>query len=109
MTEVDDLRIERMRADNSELEVMWKDVFRAMREARKPFHENGSESRVKPGALCPSCGEIRTSQASSAGLFLRRLPMVMYMAGSRNDSSAPHSNHVEGERIISDSNLWHLT
>jgi hypothetical protein len=61
MTEVDDLGTERMRADNSELEVMWEDVLRAMREARKPYHENDSESRVKPGALCPSCGKIETS------------------------------------------------
>jgi hypothetical protein len=51
MTEVDDLGTERMRADNSELEVMWEDVLRAMREARKPYRENDSESRVKPGAL----------------------------------------------------------
>ena len=53
VTEVDDLRIERMRADNSELEVMWEDVLRATREARKPYRENDSESCVKPGALCP--------------------------------------------------------
>ena len=77
VTEVDDLRIERMRADNSELEVMWEDVLRATREARKPYHENNSESRVKPGALCPSCGEIETSQANSGGLFSHRLLMVM--------------------------------
>lgn len=77
MTEVDDLGIERMRADNSELEVMWEDVLRAMRESRKPYHENDSESRVKPGALYPSYGEIETSQANSGGLFSHRLPMVM--------------------------------
>ena len=77
VTEVDDLRIERMRADNSELEVMWEDVLRATREARKPYHENNSESHVKPGALCPSCGEIETSQANSGGLFPHRLLMVM--------------------------------
>lgn len=77
MTEVDDLGIERMRADNSELEVMWEDVLRAMRESRKPYHENDSESRVKPGALYPSYGEIETSQANSGGLFSHRLSMVM--------------------------------
>ena len=77
VTEVDDLRIERMRADNSELEVMWEDVLRATREARKPYHENNSESRVKPGALCPSCGEIQTSHANSGGLFSHRVLMVM--------------------------------
>ena len=34
MTEVDDVGVERMRASDSELEAMWADVFRAMREAR---------------------------------------------------------------------------
>jgi hypothetical protein len=34
VTEVDDVGVERMRASDSELEAMWDDVFRAMREAR---------------------------------------------------------------------------
>ena len=62
---------------DASFEVMWEDVLRATREARKPYHENNSESRVKPGALCPSCGEIQTSQANSGGLFSHRLLMVM--------------------------------
>lgn len=107
MTEVDDLGIERMRADNSELEAMWEDVLRVMREARKPYRENDSGSCVKPGALCPCCGEIETSQANSGHLFSHRLPMVMQMAGFRNDSSAPHSNHAKDGRIISVSNFCH--